>query len=109
MALRCSGMKGAEAAAEGQPRCRGGAARAWAQGSSSSSGAVQRRARPATAGWRAGPCVSGPVHGPLECSRSSLCGLQQRPAWSVGHGAPGVFLPSPHTCRVQPSILELQQ
>lgn len=65
MALRCSGMKGAGAAAEGKARCRGGAARASvpSPGSCSSSGAVRRRARPAASGWTAGLCVSGPVRG----------------------------------------------
>lgn len=101
MALRCAGMKGAGAAAEGQLRCRGGAARVWARGSSPSSGAVQRRAGPAAAGWTAGPCVSGPVRGPSRGSHSPLCGPRQRPTWSFGRGVPGVFGPSPHTCSTE--------
>lgn len=106
MLLRCcSGMRGAGAAAEGQARCRGGAARVWAVegSSSSSSGAERRRARRAAAGWRAGPCVSGPARGLSGRSHSSLGDLQRRPAWSCVRGAPGVFLLSPHTCRVQQS------
>lgn len=100
--LRCSGMRGAGAAAAGQPRCRGGAGRAWEQGSSSSSGAEQRRARPAAAGWIAGPSVSEPAHG---SSQEALWGLQLRPAWSFAHDVPGAFLPSPHTCRIKPSLI----
>lgn len=104
MALRCSGMKGAEAGAVGKARCRGGAARAWVQGSYSSSGAVQRRARPGASGWTAGPCVSGPVRCLVGCSCSPLWGLQQRSTSSFGRAVPSVFLTSPHTCRVQTSL-----
>lgn len=102
MVLRCAGMRGAEAAAEGQPRCRGGAARAWVEGSSSSFGAVRRRARPAAAGWTAGPCVSGCACRSSWFSHLVLWGPQLRPTWSFGRGVPGVFLPSLRTCRVQP-------
>lgn len=96
MALRRSGRKGAEAAAEGRECCREGAARAWGQESCPSSEAVQRRARPAASGWIARPCVSGPS-GPDLSPRY----LQQRPLWSSAHAAPGVSGPSLHTCNIE--------
>lgn len=98
---RRSGMKDAEAAAGGRPRCRGEAARASARGSCSSFGARRRGAHPAASGWTAGPCVSGPAG----CLRSLLHGPWQKLIWSSARGAPGVFLPSPHTCRRQPGLL----
>lgn len=95
MALRCSGRKGAEAAAEGRECCREGAARAWGQESCCSSEAVQRRAHPAVSGWTVGPCVSGPSRPDL-----SPWYLQHRPVWSSAHGVPGVFGPCLHTCKI---------
>lgn len=102
--LCCFGTRGAEAAGEGQPRCRGGALRAWVQGSSSSFGALQRRVHPAAAGWIAEPCVSDPAHGFLGCSHWAPWGLQQRATWFFGRGVQGVFLPSLHNCGVQTSF-----
>lgn len=98
---RRSGMKDAEAAAGGRPRCRGEAARASARGSCSSFGARRRRAHPAASGWTAGPCVSGPAG----CLRSLQHEPRQKLIWSSARGAPGVFWPSPHTCRRQPGLL----
>lgn len=74
------------------------------QGSSSSFGALQRRVHPAAAGWIVEPCVSDPAHGFLGCSHLALWGLLQRPTWFFGRGVQGVFVPSPHTCRVQTSL-----
>lgn len=102
MALRCSGRRGAEAAAEGRECCRAGAARAWGQESGSSSEAVRRRARPAVSGWTAGPCVSGP-----SCPRLSPRYLQQRPVWSSAHAVPGVSGPSLHTCNIKDQVSHL--
>lgn len=96
MAPRCSGRKGAEAAAEGRECGREGAARAWGQESRSSSEAVRRRARPAVSGWTAGPCVSGP-----SCPELSRRDLQQRPVWSSARAAPGASGPSLHTCKIE--------
>lgn len=95
MAPRCSGRKGAGAAAEGRGCRRVGAARAWGREPRSPSGAVRRRARPAVSGWRAGPCVSGPWGPHL----SPRC-LRKRPVWSSARAVPGVSGPSLHTCEV---------